>query len=157
EALLDSIPIVAIVGDVARGKKYRPFQVHELPNVELLKPVCKKVLPVCRVEQIPGAVRQAFQLACAGEPGPVAVVGPYHLLIEVAHVRSAPLPPCGVPFDDGAFAQALGLLSNRKWRVGIYAGLGCMDYAESLTELAEVLQAPVATSVSGKGVISECH
>src|SRR5262249_43250859 len=31
EALLDSVPLVCIVGDVARGDKYRPFQVHELP------------------------------------------------------------------------------------------------------------------------------
>ena len=32
EALLDSIPLVCIVGDVARGDKYHPFQVHELPQ-----------------------------------------------------------------------------------------------------------------------------
>src|SRR5581483_6006977 len=37
EALLDSVPIVAIVGDVARGDKYRPFQVHELPQAGLLQ------------------------------------------------------------------------------------------------------------------------
>ena len=39
EALLDSSPVVAIVGDVARGEKYKPFQVHELPNAALLEPV----------------------------------------------------------------------------------------------------------------------
>ena len=49
------------------------------------------------------------------------------------------------------------VLRNRKCRVGIYAGLGCMDYSASLTKVAEMLQAPVATSVSGKGVIDECH
>lgn len=157
EALLDSIPIVAIVGDVARGDKYRPFQVHELPNAALLKPVSKCVITACRVEQIPGAVRQAFQLAVSGEPGPVSVVIPYNLLIEAAQIRSAPLPPCAVPFDEIAFAQALALLRDHKKRIGIYAGLGCMDHAPSLTCLAEILQAPVATSVSGKGVINECH
>ena len=36
EALLDSIPMVCIVGDVARGDKYRPFQVHSLPQAGLL-------------------------------------------------------------------------------------------------------------------------
>src|SRR5215471_8332677 len=44
EALLDSIPLVCIVGDVARGDKYRPFQIHGLPNVGLLQNVTKEVL-----------------------------------------------------------------------------------------------------------------
>src|SRR6185312_2156758 len=46
EALLDSVPIVAIVGDVARGEKYRPFQVHELPQAGLLQQVCKGAFEV---------------------------------------------------------------------------------------------------------------
>ena len=46
EALLDSVPIVGIVGDVARGDKYRPFQVHDLPQVGLLQQVCKGVFEV---------------------------------------------------------------------------------------------------------------
>src|SRR5262249_47621896 len=49
------------------------------------------------------------------------------------------------------------LLSDRKLRVGIYAGQGCMNYSDGLVRLAELLQAPVATSVSGKGVIPDCH
>jgi acetolactate synthase-1/2/3 large subunit len=157
EALLDGVPLVCVVGDVARGAKYHPFQVHELPQAALLRPVTKCVLEVKHVAQIPGAVRQAFQLARDGEPGPVAVVVPYNLLIETHKYHCGPLPPCGLPFDEGAFAAALALLSNRKWRVGIYAGMGCMDCSAALTKAAEVLQAPVATSVSGKGAIDECH
>ena len=53
EALLDSSPVVAIVGDVGNGEKARPFQVHALNQVELLKPVCKCVYPVQTVAQIP--------------------------------------------------------------------------------------------------------
>src|SRR5438046_9499257 len=41
EALLDSIPMVCIVGDVANGAKYRPYQVHSLPHVGLLQQVTK--------------------------------------------------------------------------------------------------------------------
>lgn len=157
EALLDSVPLVCIVGDVAKGEKYHPFQVHELPNVALLQPVTKAVFAVENVGQIPNAVRQAFALARSGEPGPVAVVVPYNLLIEKHKYNSPPVAPPPAPFDEAAFACALRLLSNPKCRVGIYAGLGCMDYHRDLVRLAEVLQAPVATSVSGKGVISECH
>jgi acetolactate synthase-1/2/3 large subunit len=157
EALLDSVPVVAIVGDVARGKKYRPFQVHELPNAALLKPVCKAVYEADCVAKIPLLVRHAFRLSQDGEPGPVAVVVPYNLMIEAALVDSPPLPPRTVPFDDHAFARAVALLSDRRLRVGIHAGLGCMDFTPLLAKAAELLQAPVSTSVSGKGAISDAH
>lgn len=157
EALLDSVPVVAIVGDVANGEKYRPFQVHALDNVALLKPVTKHVFAVECVEDIPTAVRQAFQLSLTGEPGPVAVVVPYNLLIESCKFNAGPVGPPPLPFDDAGFQCALSLLSKQRLSWGIYAGLGCMDYPALLAQVAELLQAPVATSVSGKGVISDCH
>jgi acetolactate synthase-1/2/3 large subunit len=157
ETLLDSVPIVCIVGDVARGDKYHPFQLHELPQAGLLQQMTKGVFEVKQAGEIPDAVRQAFQLACCGEPGPVAVIIPYNLLIDTHHYDSLPLAPPGLPFDEDAFAQALQLLSDHKLRVGIYAGLGCMEYSCALVSVAELLQAPVATSVSGKGVIPENH
>ena len=46
---------------------------------------------------------------------------------------------------------------DRRRRVGIYAGLGCVDAGAALAAVAELLQAPVATSVSGKGCIPDAH
>lgn len=157
EALLDSSPVVAIVGDISNGERARPFQVHSLPNVDLLKPVCKCVYPVQTVEQIPAAVRQAFVTAMSGEPGPVAVVVPFNLLIESADFRCPPPAVPGPPFDDAAFARALALLGDKTQRVGIYAGVGCQNFSDALAAVAELLQAPVATSVSGKGALPEQH
>lgn len=157
EALLDSIPVVCIVGDVANGCRNRPFQVHSLDQAALLRPVTKAVFPVERAADIPNALRLALQTACSGEPGPVGVVIPYNLLIETARFNCPPLADAAVPFDEGAFNRAMALLSDRRLRVGIYAGLGCMDYSPSLVQLAEVLQAPVATSISGKGAMPENH
>lgn len=157
EALLDSSPVVAIVGDVANGEKAKPFQVHSLNQVELLKPVCKCVYPVQTVAQIASAVRQAFMVAQQGEPGPVAVVVPYNLFIESHDYRTPPPAAAALPFDDAAFESALPYLMDQKHRVGIYAGVGCMNFSAELTAVAELLQAPVATSVSGKGAINECH
>src|SRR3954452_12301470 len=57
EALLDSVPLVCIVGDVARGDKHHFFQVHDLPQVGLLRQVCKLVIEVRTAAEIPGAVR----------------------------------------------------------------------------------------------------
>jgi acetolactate synthase I/II/III large subunit len=157
EALLDSSPVVVVACDVARGKKYRPFQVHDLPAVELLKPVTKSVIEVKSVADIPGAIRQAFALSLEGDPGPVGVVVPYNYLLDSHKYDAVHAFAPNLPFDECAFNRALALLSDRKLRVGIYAGYGCMDHSADLTRLAETLQAPVATSVSGKGVIDECH
>ncbi|MFN5328844.1 MAG: thiamine pyrophosphate-binding protein, partial [Planctomycetota bacterium] len=82
EALLDSVPIVALVGDVARGEKYRSFQVHEIPVHLVLQGVTKKVLHCPDVSQIPCVVREAFRLSMDGEPGPVAVMIPYTQLVD---------------------------------------------------------------------------
>src|SRR5205085_11386617 len=98
EALLDSVPLVCIVGDVARGDKYRPFQVHELPQAGLLQQVTKGVFEVKHVAEIPAAVQQAFRLAVCGEPGPTAVVVPYNLLIEAYHFNCPPQPPPPLAF-----------------------------------------------------------
>lgn len=157
EALLDSVPMVCIVCDVARGPKAHPFQVHELAQVPLLEHLTKKVFALTDACDIPAAVFEAFALAVSGEPGPVAVNVPYNLLIEACKYHCPPPALPGLPFDETAFTCALGLLANQKLQVGIYAGLGCMDFAHDLEQVANLLQAPVATSVSGKGVISECH
>ena len=88
---------------MANGDKYRPFQVHSLDTVGLLKPVCKCVLAVSKVEQISEALRQAFATAVSGEPGPVAVVIPFNLLIEMTDggvCAPAEMPaslPCDAP------------------------------------------------------------
>src|SRR5947207_1749013 len=125
--------------------------------VALLRPAVKAVYAVRHVGEIPGAVQQAFACARSGEPGPAAVVIPYNLFLDAHDFRVPPPPEPELPWDEAAAAQALALLADRRLRVGIYAGLGCMDYAAALAQVAELLQAPVATSVSGKGAIPESH
>src|SRR5260370_2237213 len=49
------------------------------------------------------------------------------------------------------------MLADKRNRVGIYAGMGCAEAGPSLAAVAEMLQAPVATSVSGKGCIPDAH
>jgi acetolactate synthase-1/2/3 large subunit len=157
EALLDSVPMVCIVCDVGCGEHAHAFQVHSLPNAALLQPVTKEVITITDVAEIPNAVRHAFAVACCGEPGPVAVVVPYNFFIELHRFHCPPLAQAGCSIDADACRMAINLLANRKWRIGIYAGLGCMDYSPSLIQVAELLQAPVATSVSGKGVMPDNH
>ena len=53
EARGDGVPIVGIVTDVLRGPKAPVGQVHDLPNVALLRPVCKMVIEVRHQAEIP--------------------------------------------------------------------------------------------------------
>jgi acetolactate synthase-1/2/3 large subunit len=157
EALHDSIPVVGIVTDVDRSSHAPVGQVHGLNNAAILRPVVKAVLEVRHQAEIPGAIFQAFQIARAGEPGPAAVVIPFPLYQAVWDYDQPALPVYPVPFDQAAYARALAHLMDRRCRVGIYAGLGCAEAGPALTAVAELLQAPVATSVSGKGTLPDSH
>lgn len=157
EALYDSVPIVGIVTDIRRGPCAPIGQVHGLPNAAMLRPICKAVLEVEHPGQIAAAIHQAHRIALIGEPGPVAVVIPFHFYNEVWDYDCPPPPPPPAPFDESAYRKALCLLADRRKRVGIYAGMGCQDVGPALAAVAEVLQAPVATSVSGKGAIPDGH
>ena len=157
EALLDSVPIVGLLTDIDRSPGAPLGQVHSLPCAELVRPIVKHVIEVNHQAEIPRAIHNAYQVARAGEPGPVAVVIPYLLLAKVWDFDEGIPPPQPPPFDEQGYQRALRLLSTGSRRVGIYAGLGCVDASPSLVRAAELLQAPVATSVSGKGVIPDNH
>ena len=157
EALLDSVPIVGIVTDVDRRPSAPSFQVHSTANAALLRPLCKVVYEVKHQAQIPSMIHDAFRMARSGEPGPVAVVIPFNLYNQVWDYDGVAPPPYPVAFDEAAYRRALAILSNKRARVGIYAGMGCVDAGPALACAAEILQAPVATSVSGKGVIPDAH
>ncbi len=157
EALFDSIPVVGIITDIDRRPQAPIGQVHGLANAAIVQPVVKSLLAVRHQAEIPGAIFQAFRLAQAGEPGPVAVLIPFPLYSEVWDY-DLPVPPAyPVPFDEAAYGRVVAHLCDRRLRVGIYAGMGCASASESLAAVAEMLSAPVATSVSGKGAIPDSH
>jgi len=157
EALLDSVPIVGIVTDVNRAPGAQIGQVHSLPNAAILRPLVKNVIEVRHQSEIPGAIHQAFRVARSGEPGPVAVVIPFPFYNMAWDFDQGVPPPYPVPFDESVYPKVLGHLADKRTRVGIYAGMGCLDAGPALTAVAELLQAPVATSVSGKGSIPDAH
>lgn len=157
EALLDSVPIVGIITDVDRRARAPIGQVHSLPNAAILQPIVKTVIEVKHQAEIPGAIHQAHRLAVSGEPGPVAVLIPFPFFTEAWDYDQPVPPPYPLPFDEAAYQRVLAHLANRSCRVGIYAGMGCVDAGPSLMAVAEMLQAPVATSVSGKGSIPDSH
>ena len=72
DALLDSVPMVAITGQVPRAMIGTDVQ-RGAPIVEITRQITKHNYLVMNVEEIPRIIREAFFLAASGRPGPVLV------------------------------------------------------------------------------------
>lgn len=157
DAKLDSIPIVAITAQVARPViGTDAFQ--ETPIVEMCRGVTKHHYLVTDVNDIARIVREAFYIAASGRPGPVLIDIPKDIQVAVTTPNyETPMQLPGYsPIERHAtayeLAEAAELLKKAQ-RPVIYAGGGVViaDAAKELTELAQKLQIPVATTLMALG------
>src|SRR5690606_21153631 len=162
EALKASIPVVALVQDVARDQTDKnAFQ--DLDHLQLFASCTKWVRRVNEASRIEDYIDQAFVAACSGRPGPVALMLPADLLMQqaAASVRTAslghyPLDP--VAPDPERVADAAKILAKAN-RPLIIAGGGVHSAGATreLAALQEDAHLPVATTVMGKGAVDETH
>jgi acetolactate synthase-1/2/3 large subunit len=152
EARHDSVPLVLLTGIPAAGHR---FPLQALDQAALAAPVVKAALRAERASDVPGVVARALRLAEAGEPGPVLVELPLEELDDPAP-GSTPTPIGHAAPDPGDVAAVAARLAAAR-RPLILAGLGCAGAPELLLALAERILAPVATTVSGRGIIPEDH
>ena len=153
EALLDSSPVVVIIPG-PRNDTTLKYQLHQMPQAELARPITKAAIRIEKADDIYPEIRRAFEIATSGEPGPVVVEVPHNLFMGRAEVRQLPSLPEQAPPDPQTTEKILRLLRAAK-RVGIYAGFGTSDARGELMRLAELLQAPIATTLGGRGVVPE--
>jgi acetolactate synthase-1/2/3 large subunit len=158
-AYMDSIPMVAITGNVGRallGKS--SFQ--EVDIAEIVKPVTKKSFQVATMEELAPTIRKAFQIAGSGRKGPVLIDVPKDITaMKTEYTKQQPLPyePIAEPKSED-IDEVVKLLENCQ-RPVIYAGGGVIsgNASKELTEFAEILDAPVCCSLMGMGDISGDH
>ena len=161
-AYLDSVPVVAITGQVARpfiGKD--AFQEIDITGITL--PITKHNYLVLDVNSLAGVVKEAFYLARTGRPGPVLIDLPRDVQIEQTefHQPSKLDLPGYKPTLQGHPAQikkAVKIISEAQ-RPVILAGRGVNisgAYAE-LKQFAETAQIPVITTLLGIGCFPETH
>jgi len=161
-AHLDSSPVVAITGQVARafiGKD--AFQEIDISGITL--PITKHNYLVLDVGSLARTVKEAFHLARTGRPGPVLIDLPRDVQIEQAEFNypSKVDLPGYKPTLQGHPAQIkkAAKLINEAQRPLIIAGRGVIisgAYAE-LKQLAETAQIPVITTLLGIGCFPESH
>jgi acetolactate synthase-1/2/3 large subunit len=135
----------------------KSFQLHQIQQNSLAAPLVKGCFKPAIAEEVPQAVLRAAELACQGEPGPTLVELTSTLLMERSRFifSTGTCPPA--PPDIGALLDAAANRLRNSSSVGIYAGAGALSAIAELRALAELLQAPVATTISGRGVIPEDH
>jgi acetolactate synthase-1/2/3 large subunit len=161
-AQLDSSPMVAITGQVARpfiGKD--AFQEIDITGITL--PITKHNYLVLDVGSLAGIVKEAFYLARTGRPGPVLIDIPRDVFIDQAefHYPGRVNLPGYKPTVHGHPAQikkAAKMISEAQQPL-IIAGRGVIisrAYAE-LKQLAETAQIPVVTTLLGIGCFPESH
>jgi acetolactate synthase I/II/III large subunit len=162
-AMLDSIPMVCITGQVSsKVLGTDAFQEVDITGVTL--PVTKHNFLVNRADDLAAAIRLAFQIARSGRPGPVLVditkdaqqgAAPY----DFDAAKPAPYRPHPMlHVEDSGLAQAADLIRNAK-RPVILAGHGVIQSGamEQLRSLAERAQIPVALTLLGLGGFPASH
>jgi acetolactate synthase-1/2/3 large subunit len=157
EAFMDNVPML-VLGCGIRRDTGRRYQLHDVDQMAMARPVTKAQLRPERGEEIYRVVREACGIARGGAPGPVFVEIPAHLYL-FRHDASperlpAPAPPRAP--DEHEVARAAELL-GAAGRPLLYLGLGAAGAGADLVALAERLEAPVATTIQGKGVFPESH
>ena len=161
-AQMDSVPMVAITGQVARAAIGKDaFQETDVTGITL--PITKHNYLVMRAEDIAPAIKEAFYIASTGRPGPVLVDIPKDVFTEEAefiYPETVDLPGYK-PVLDGHPSQIkkAAQLINESKKPLILAGHGVIisrAYAE-LVELAEKAQIPVITTLLGRSSFPDAH
>lgn len=160
------VPVIAIAGEVNSMIAGRGAT-QESAQLAMVAPTVKEAIRVDRIERVPELVRHAYAVATAGRPGPVLL----NVAEDVTHGSF------DFPLDDLIPDPAVGALPGRRTRgdsddvdavaallagaerpvLLVGGGIHLSGGYEELRVLVERFDLPVATTISGKGAISERH
>ncbi|MEZ5708502.1 MAG: acetolactate synthase 3 large subunit [Blastomonas sp.] len=164
DALLDSIPMVVLTGQVATSLiGTDAFQ--EADTVGITRHCTKHNYLVKDPGKLGGTIREAFHIATEGRPGPVVVDIPKDVQVATAgagasserpNQRYAPVKRG----EDDAIAEAVAMIAAAKAPV-IYSGGGVINSgpaaSAALRKLAELTGAPVTSTLMGLGAFPASH
>jgi acetolactate synthase I/II/III large subunit len=159
DAAMDSTPLVCVTGQV-RSHLIGTDAFQECDIVGITHPIVKHSWQVRRAKDIPATMQEAFRIARSGRPGPVLVDVPRDVQEEMLafHYQEVTLPREHPLVDSSAVAAATRLVAKSE-RPVVYAGGGVVnaDASDHLVVLAQLLGAPVVTTLMGKGGFPESH
>ena len=164
EANESSVPILAITSDVATTSRGR-YPLTELDQEALFRPLTKWNASLDNSTRLPAALRQAFRTMTTGRPGAVHLALPFDTQkgpVDESEIWADPnhahFPAQRSAPDPKAIGDAANALSKANSAIAICGGGPVLSGAESvLQSIAETLDLPIATTVSGQGAIAETH
>jgi acetolactate synthase-1/2/3 large subunit len=162
-AMLDSIPIVCITGNVS-SKVLGTDAFQEVDITGITLPVTKHNFLINRAEDIAPAIRYAFQIAKSARPGPVLVditkdAQQATAIFDFEAAKPRPVRPHPMrKIEDSGLEEAAELIRHAK-RPVILAGHGIIESGamEQVATLAERAQIPVALTLLGLGAFPASH
>ncbi len=162
DAYMDSVPIVAITGQVAQPLIGTDgFQEADICGITM--PITKHNFLVTDPAEIPRAIAEAFHLAATGRPGPVLVDIPKDVLQHTApfvwppELRLPGYRPTTRPH--GKQVREAAKLICAAHRPVLYVGGGVIkaDASVALRQLAELTGIPVVTTLMARGAFPDSH
>jgi len=157
EAKHDSAAMVHIV--VTRNEPPdRKFKLQVLDLEAIADPIVKKTFVIETAASIEPILTQAYTEAVTGEPGPVLVVIDRLSLVEKVDEPGESFPDAieNKSATDGQVDEVADIISQSA-AIAILAGQGAADASSQIVRLAEMLESPVVTTCSGRGLIPESH
>lgn len=158
-AYLDSIPMVVICGNVPTTQiGTDSFQEIDITGITL--PITKHNYFVSDVADLADTIREAYQLAKSGRPGPILVDVPKD--VQIAKCEYEPMPPvekkAAFAAKDVRIEEAAKIINSAK-RPYIYFGGGVMtaNAQSEVLSLAEKIDAPIGCSLMGLSAIPTDH
>src|SRR5579871_5114079 len=162
DAMMDSIPIVAITGQVST-KLIGSDAFQEADTFGITRPCTKHNYLVKRVEDLAQAVHEAFYVAASGRPGPVLVDITKDVLQGQGHytpVTSVHLPGYKV-FTEGHTGQIrrAAQMIQESERPLVYSGGGIIaaEASAELREFVELTDTPAVNTLMGLGGLPSKH
>lgn len=158
EAGLDGIPMLILSGGI-HSESGRHFQLHDIDQHALLAPITKASFRILSHAEVIPTLYEAYRIATGGEPGPVFVELPYNIgnfLGEVEEMPAFVAEPSSPPLDPALLRQAARLLVDAR-QPGLFLGWGAMGAQAELIQLAELLAAPVCTTLQGLSAFPATH
>ncbi|MBQ7975527.1 MAG: biosynthetic-type acetolactate synthase large subunit [Clostridia bacterium] len=156
-AYLDSVPLVAICGNVPNSQLGTDsFQEIDITGITL--PITKHNYIVSSVEKLADTIREAFRIAKSGRPGPVLIDVPKDVQIAMCEYTKKPAAEADEKKGCKDIEAAVECIKEAK-KPFIYFGGGTISSgAEAeIMELAELIDAPIGCSLMGISGVPTNH